>query len=123
MPRVIHFEIPSHEPEKAIQFYGSVFDWSFSKWEGPQEYWLITTGSAEEPGINGGLLRRDTGVASTTVNTIGVPSVDDFAARVVEGKGEVVVPKMAIPGVGWFCYCKDPDGNLFGLMEDDRSAQ
>ncbi len=41
MPRVVHFEIHAGEPERAIRFYEKVLGWSFQKWEGPMEYWLI----------------------------------------------------------------------------------
>ena len=39
-------------------------------------YWMITTGSDGEPGINGGLLPRPQPDAPT-VNTIGVASLDE----------------------------------------------
>jgi len=57
MPRVIHFEIPADNPDRAVEFYKQVFGWKFDKWQGPQDYWLITTGKGE-PGIDGGMLRR-----------------------------------------------------------------
>jgi hypothetical protein len=47
------------------------------------------------------------------VNTIGVESVDEFAAKVEASGGKVVLPKMAIPGVGWQAYCTDTEGNIF----------
>ena len=56
--RVIHFEIPADDPQRAVNFYTRVFDWTFQKWAGPQDYWLVTTGASQEPGINGGLLKR-----------------------------------------------------------------
>jgi uncharacterized protein len=30
---------------------------------------------------------------------------------------------MQIPGVGWYAYFKDPDGNVFGLMQPNVQAQ
>jgi predicted enzyme related to lactoylglutathione lyase len=36
--------------------------------------------------------------------------------------GTVAVPKMPIQGVGWLAYAKDPDGNIFGLMQPDEKA-
>lgn len=48
MPRVSHFDIPSDNPERAQKFYKEVFDWKFEKWDGPMDYWMITTGSEEE---------------------------------------------------------------------------
>ena len=57
MPRVVHFEIHAENPDRAIAFYQTVFGWQFQKWAGPMDYWLIKTGSDEERGINGGLIR------------------------------------------------------------------
>ncbi len=58
MPRVVHFEIHAENPERAISFYKGVLGWNFQKWDGPLDYWVITTGPQEQPGINGGLVRR-----------------------------------------------------------------
>jgi uncharacterized protein len=121
MPRVVHFEIPSDDPQRATRFYGDVFGWQFQKWEGPQEYWLVTTGAEGERGIDGGLLRRSE-PSQGVVNTVDVPDVDDVVARVERAGGRVVVPKMPIPGVGWLAYAQDPDGNTFGLMQGDPAA-
>ena len=57
MSRVAHFEIHVDDPARAISFYENVFGWQFSKWDGPQDYWLIKTGEADERGIDGGLMR------------------------------------------------------------------
>jgi len=54
MPKVVHFEITANEPDRALAFYKNVFGWKFEKWDGPQEYWLITTGESNEPGIMAG---------------------------------------------------------------------
>ena len=122
MPRIIHFEINAEEPDRAVEFYEKVFGWKVERW-GPVEYWLISTGEEGEPGINGGLARREAGAGPSTVNTIGVPSVDEFAERVERNGGTIVGPKHAVPGVGWLVYFKDPEGNLFGMMQDDPSAK
>jgi predicted enzyme related to lactoylglutathione lyase len=122
MPRVIHFEIGIDEPERAIHFYQSVFGWVIKRWEGPMAYWLVTTGPAGEPGIDGALTeRRPSG--DKTVNTIDVPDLDAYTAKVEEAGGRVLEPKQTIPGVGYFCYCQDSEGNVFGLMESDPGAK
>src|SRR2546428_11301860 len=55
MPRVVHFEIYTDDPDAVRPFYQDVFGWKFQKFEGgPIEYWLVTTGDDREPGINGG---------------------------------------------------------------------
>ena len=85
------------------------------------EYWLITTGEPAEPGINGGLLRRQD-PNQPCVNTITVASVDESLQAIDKGGGVCVLPKMAVPGVGWMAYCKDPDGHIFGIMQPDAAA-
>ncbi len=121
MPRVVHFEIDAQKPESAVKFYEKVFGWKIEKWKGPVEYWLITTGKKSEPGIDGGLARR-TEINASTVNTIGVTSVDEYAKKIESNDGSIIRPKMAIPGVGWMAYFKDPEGNVWGMMESDESA-
>jgi predicted enzyme related to lactoylglutathione lyase len=121
MPRVVHFEISSDEPEKAIEFYKNTFGWDFRKWEGPMEYWLIMTGDKDQPGIDGGLGRKSP--ENIDVNTIDVDDVDEALKKVEANGGTEVRPKMAIPGVGYLAYFKDPDGNIFGLMKDDTEAK
>jgi len=46
MPRVVHFEIHADDPQRAANFYQGVFGWDIKKWEGPEDYWLVTTGKA-----------------------------------------------------------------------------
>jgi predicted enzyme related to lactoylglutathione lyase len=122
MSRVIHFEIPAAEPDRAAAFYGKVFGWKFDKWAGPTEYWMVTTGTEGTPGINGGMMKKPGGIASTT-NTIGVLSVDRAVNAAVEAGGRNIMPKTPIPGVGYFAYCEDTEGNLFGVMQMDANAK
>lgn len=119
MNRVIHFEMHSNDPETSLAFFAGVFGWRTAPWEGA-EYWVVTTG-ADQPGIDGGLLRSRDG-NPRTVNTVQVDSVDACLRRVVESGGTVVVPKMPIPGIGYLAYCNDPTGVLFGIMHEDPAA-
>jgi uncharacterized protein len=54
--------------------------------------------------------------------TVDVRASADPLARAESLGGSVALPVMAIPGVGWLGYAKDPDGNLVGLMQEDASA-
>lgn len=121
MSRPVHFELMAEDPARAVQFYTKVFGWQVQKWEGPEEYWLVTTGTEGTPGINGGIGRSKGEVL--TVNTIEVPSVDEFAEKVTANGGKVVLPKMAIPGIGYQVYCQDSEGIVFGLHQADPSAK
>lgn len=129
MPRPIHFEIHAGDPERAIGFYTAMFGWKFTAWTGAWPYWLIDTGE-DGPGINGGLIGRmgaepDREAPTPVIGwvcTVGVKDVDGDVAKAVSLGGSVAVPKMAIPGVGWLAYVKDTEGNIVGLMDDDRTA-
>jgi len=122
MPRVIHFEIPAKNPERAVKFYQGVFGWKVEKWAGPMDYWLATTGDDTEPGINGAITEKSDYVHATT-NTISVPSYEDAVKKIVEAGGKVLMPKAAVPGIGYMTYCEDTEGNIFGIMENNPSAK
>jgi predicted enzyme related to lactoylglutathione lyase len=104
-----------------MAFYSGVLGWNFQKWEGPGEYWLIQTGPEGEPGINGGLLRRQD-PAQPCVNSVYVPDLNATLAAVAAHGGSCVVPRMPIPGVGWLAYCKDTEGHIFGIVQPDPAA-
>lgn len=121
MSRVNHFEIPADDPERAIKFYETVFGWTIEKWDGPIEYWLIMTGPEDQPGIDGGLARREDSEIGIE-NIIDVSSLEESLENVTANGGEVIRPKIPVPGVGWVAYIKDTEGNIFGLMESDPNA-
>lgn len=122
MPRVVHFEVHSADPDAAAAFYSKIFDWKITKWEGPFDYWMVSTGDGG-PGIDGGIVRRQGGAPASgaAVNgyvcTIGVGSLDETLSAIVAGGGEIAVEKHEIPGIGDLAYFKDLDGNIFGAMQ------
>jgi predicted enzyme related to lactoylglutathione lyase len=122
MSRIIHFEIPASDPESLANFYRKAFGWKIEKWPGPTEYFMVTTGTEGQPGINGGMLRKQAPVTGTT-NTIGVDSVDAAVNAVQGAGGKLVMPKTPIPTVGYFAYLQDPEGNIFGVMQADQNAK
>ncbi len=115
-----HFEIPVDDPDRAEQFYASVFGWTFQRYPGaPQYYGMATTGESE-PGINGALFQR--GSDSQTTLTMSVDSIEDAAAAVVAAGGKILQDKTPIPSMGWFATCEDTEGNQFGLFTNDPNA-
>ena len=118
--RVVHFEIPSDNPERTAAFYSSAFGWNIQKWDGPQEYWLIATGEGQ-PGIDGGIKRRG-GPFDRVINTVNVDDVDAATRRIQELGATLVGDKMTIPNIGFLQYAQDPDGNLFAMMQPVTSA-
>lgn len=122
MPRVFHFDISADDPERALRFYRDVFGWKAEKWKGPFDYWLIMTGEPSEPGIDGGLARREH-AGDSIINIIDVASVADVSARIMASGGKIVQPPRTVPGVGYLAACQDTEGNRFGIMQLDESAR
>lgn len=120
MPRPIHFEIPADDPERAIAFYADAFGWRAERFQGA-EYWLVKTGEAGEPGIDGAISRRRE-QGERAVNVVGVESVASALKRIEAARGRITVPRMAVPGVGWVAYALDSEGNPFGVFRPDSGA-
>ena len=129
MPRPIHFEIHASDPERVQAFYRTLVGWQFQSWDGPVEYWVITTGDAAQPGINGGLVRRrgpppaESQAVNAFICTVDVPDLEVTLGSLASAGGTLALPRMAVPGVGWLAYVKDPDGNILGVMQVDASAK
>jgi predicted enzyme related to lactoylglutathione lyase len=125
MRKVVHFEIPADDLDRAKNFYGSVFGWQLHTMQMPGgEYTSVSTTPVDEqtqtptePGaINGGMMQRDERTPSPVI-TIDVEAIDDVLKEIEAGGGTTVAPRTAIPGMGAFAYFKDPEGNVLGLWE------
>lgn len=114
MNRPIHFEILAEDPEASSSFYRDVFGWDVKVWDGPQGYWMLSTGK-DAPGIDGALMGRHFNQA--VINTIEVSSLNDSIKKVEGAGGKLVHGPSDIPEVGKHAYVADPEGTLFGLLE------
>lgn len=118
----MHFEIPADDIEKLRHFYAQLFGWKIEKMPGFAEYWNIETvpvddaGRLVRPGVNGGLMKRQT-ADQQLVTYIAVESIDDYSEKIVKLGGTITVPKQEIPGIGWWAFAQDPEGNQFGLFQ------
>jgi predicted enzyme related to lactoylglutathione lyase len=128
MNRVVHFEIHSANLDLMQKFYSDVFGWQITDL-GPQmgHYRMVNTGEnapgTQYPGINGGLtprrgpLPQEGQPVNAYVCTIGVDDIDAYVEKAKSAGGTTAVDKMQVPGAGWLAYMKDPEGNLFGLLQ------
>jgi uncharacterized protein len=120
--RVVHFEIPFDDKERAQDFYSEVFGWNIT--ELPEmHYAIVTTGPTDEQGfptdtgyIGGGMLKRDS-PADRPVITIDVDDIDDALARIEARGGMTVLGRQDVGEMGWAAYFKDVEGNLMGLWQ------
>ena len=119
---IIHFEIPADDLTKMSKFYSELFGWKIEKMPGPTEYWGIETvpldkrGMPMRPGVNGGMMKRQTPAHKPT-NFIAVESVDEYSKKIEALGGKIIVAKTEVPGVGWWAMAMDPEGNQFAILE------
>ena len=122
MDKVVHFEIPADELERAQKFYKRVFGWEMNAVPGMEYIMLGTTptnenGMPQEPGaINGGMLKRQRPVTSPLI-TINVQDIEDKLKNIKKMGGEVVRGKMQVGDMGYSAYFKDTEGNTIGLWQ------
>ena len=125
MGKVVHFEIPTDDLERAKTFYGSVFGWQLQTMNmGEEDYTIAMTGPVDEktqrptePGsINGGMTQRGGSIPAPVI-TIEVDAIDDSLKQIEAGGGGVVQARTEIPGMGAFAYFTDSEGNVMGLWE------
>ena len=117
MPRVVHFEIPADDPERAIEFYKNAFGWEIEKWEGPFDYWLIKTGEEDEPGIDGAIMKKE--MDEKLTNVIEVESFQEFFEKIEKSGGKMLTDKMYIPGIGITASFEDTEGNVLSIIEPE----
>lgn len=120
MSKIVHFEIPVEDPDRATEFYSGTLGWEISRY-GEQPYWLVRAGADDEPGANGALVGRGN-LHQGPVVVAGVEDIDDVLSRAQQHGAKVVQGKMAVPGMGWSAYVLDPEGNTVGLFQADSNA-
>lgn len=121
MDKVVHFELPFEDLARAKKFY-SIFGWQLH--EMPEmDYVSVITSPMDEnrtpkqPGsINGGMMKRSKMVKAPVI-AIHISSVDDYVKKVKANGGKIIMDKIEIPGVGYYAYVEDTEGNVIGLWE------
>jgi predicted enzyme related to lactoylglutathione lyase len=126
--RVVHFEIPFDDGDRARSFYKEIFDWQLVQMPDMGGYTLVMSGPSSdqgptEPGfINGGMLSRDQAATSGPVIVVDVPSIDASLEKIGSLGGSVVAPKTAVGDMGFAAYVTDSEGNVVGLWETASPA-
>jgi predicted enzyme related to lactoylglutathione lyase len=119
---IVHFEIPADDVARLRAFYSKLFGWKLEKMPGFTNYWSIETvpvddqGMLVRPGANGGLMKRET-PEQMPMTYIAVESIDAYSQKVIALGGKITVSKQEIPGIGWWAFAQDPEGNPFGLFQ------
>jgi predicted enzyme related to lactoylglutathione lyase len=123
MDKVVHFEVPFDDADRAHTFYREAFGWQLASMPG-MGYTIVTTTATDESGrpgepggINGGMLAKQ-GPITSPVITIGVDDLDDALARVEKLGGKVAIGRQPVGDMGFAAYVHDTEGNLIGLWQN-----
>ena len=122
MDKVVHFEIPFDDKQRAMKFYTDAFGWQLM--DMPQMNYVMAgtvdvdaNHRPKEAGaINGGLFQRPP-EAPAPVIYVAVDSIDGSLKKVEAAGGTVVTPMTPIPGMGAYARVKDTEGNVVGLFQ------
>jgi predicted enzyme related to lactoylglutathione lyase len=122
--RVVHFEIPYDDGDRARAFYGKAFGWQLTPLP-EMSYTMVMSGPSGEQGpsepgfINGGMMQRDDPFTAPNI-VIDVDNLEDALKAVNEAGGSTVVERQPVGDMGFTAYFKDSEGNLVGLWETAR---
>ena len=121
-----HFAIHIDDIERAKNFYGEVFEWGFASY-GPHDFLQIKADRTENGELIGALQSRQYSPLKEKIVglecTITVENVDEIIERVKNNGGQILMPKTAIPYVGWITKFLDTEDNLVCAMQSDRGAK
>ncbi|WP_024285878.1 VOC family protein [Cellulomonas sp. KRMCY2] len=122
--RVVHFELPFDDGERAQAFYATAFGWAVTAMP-EMDYLLVMTGPTPEQGpptepgfINGGMMPRRDSLSGSPVVVVDVEDIDATLATVESLGGSTVQGKAAVADMGFTAYVKDTEGNVVGLWQN-----
>lgn len=125
MSKITWFEILCEgDHQRLADFYLDVFGWRFLRQDLSYEYYMLE--NEDEVGMGGGIMDQHFVKNSTMingyVNSVLVGDIDPYIKKVQAAGGKLLAPKHPIPGVGWHAYLRDPEGNVFGLMDESKKS-
>jgi uncharacterized protein len=127
--QLAHFAIHTDDLDRARKFYAGVFGWTFQGFGGGPitDFCQIKDASGKLLAPLGVLQSRKFNPAPQPVLgfecSITVDDVDAAARAIEANGGKVVMPKAAIPGVGWIVKFLDTEGNLACAVKYDPAAK
>jgi len=121
--RVVHFEVPYDDAERAQSFYADVFGWRIQPMP-EMQYTIVSTGPATdegmpaEPGYIGGGMGQRGELLSKPVITIAVDDVNDALERIRANGGSAIGEPIPVGEMGIAAYFEDSEGNRMGLWQN-----
>jgi uncharacterized protein len=129
MNKVVHFEIPADNIERAQKFYKELFGWNIEK-AGEMPYWIARSGECDENNIpkeagfiNGGMMKRDSEQdpsGTKPVIVIKVEDLDEHLKKIEEAGGKVAMSAIDVGDMGRYARVEDTENNIIGIWQDKK---
>ncbi len=124
--KVVHFEIPAEDVERAKKFYEGLFGWDIQK-AGEMPYWIVKTVETDDNqmpkeagAINGGMLKcdgeNDPGSKFPTI-VIDVKNTEEYCKKVESAGGKIIMEPKKVSDMGIYARIQDTEGNIIGLWQ------
>jgi len=126
MNKVVHFEIPAENLERAEKFYKEVFDWKIQSipMPGGDAYLIVQTVETdgqqmpkEAGAINGGMMKKTPDVKGPVI-VIDVPNLEEHLEKIKKAQGKVVMPTQKVMDMGLYARVEDTEGNIIGVWQN-----
>jgi predicted enzyme related to lactoylglutathione lyase len=127
--QLMHFAIHADDLGRARKFYGGVFGWGFEGFGGGpmDDFCMMRDANGKELAPLGAIQKRKYNVAGKDIYgfecTIRVEDLDAITKAVIAQGGKIVMPRCAVPTVGWLIKFLDTEGNLVVAMQPDPKAK
>ena len=122
MNNITHFELPADDIQRAKDFYAKLFNWEFTYMEEMEYMMFQMKNTKDENSGTGGILKRQNEMHTVT-NYVNVSNIDEMASKIEEAGGKIIVPKQAVPNMGWFLHFMDTENNIMAVWQMDESAK
>lgn len=123
--KLTHFAIHIDNMQRARNFYDGVFDWDFNSY-GQDDFLQIKADKSENGELIGAMQSRKYSPVSEKIIgfecSIGVENIEETIDKVKSNGGQILMPKTAIPHVGWIAKFLDTEGNLICAIQYDKTA-
>lgn len=125
MDKVVHFELPADNIDRAKKFYKETFGWQMQDMP-EMNYITIKTREVDEKmmpkeigAINGGMFKR--GDMDNMINgatfSINVEDIDTAVKKIKNAGGLILKEKMPVSDMGFVAYFKDTEGNILSVWQ------
>ena len=126
MNKVVHFEVPADDLDRAQKFYKEVFGWGIQKipMPGGDAYFVVKTVETDEKqmpkekgAINGGMMKRTPDMKGPVI-VIDVPNLESHLKKIKTHGGKVIMPTQKVMDMGLYARVEDTEGNIIGVWQN-----